>query len=217
MVDATSLLNKLCYGPCAPVYFGNVYACEHEFEGVLVEDLRAAVLGALEALPNYTIKPNPFTGGGAAGNASDGGAGGGEGEGEGGRKARNKNAVIAGAGEGAGEVHDADAVVVSRQPGSVNAGGSMGGLAPGADAPFKRIRTATQLAPAEAFVGMVIAAPELGVFARYRTPRRQFTDDLSFTFKVSDGGSESGAGRVTMRAVSASRVGISDFGQNYRR
>ena len=74
-----------------------------------------------------------------------------------------------------------------------------------------------QLAPAEAFVGMVIAAPELGVFARYRTPRRQFTDDLSFTFKVSDGGSESGVGRVTMRAVSASRVGISDFGQNYRR
>ena len=63
MCDFTSMLNYLCYGPCAPIYAGNVYACEHDFVDVEVSALREAVLRALEMLPRYTAKPNPFSAG----------------------------------------------------------------------------------------------------------------------------------------------------------
>ena len=218
MCDFTSMFNYLCYGPCAPLYAGNVYACEHDFVDAEVSALREAVQRALEALPRYTAKPNPFSAGemaeaGAAAAAAaaaavavaadgavaveksgeDGGASSRSG------KARNAVAVAADAAgdEGAPQV-------VSDQPGSA------GALVAGADPPFKRSGAPTQLRPEEAFVGGAITAPETGVFGRYRTKARRFTDDLSFTFVVRDGG------RVTMRAVSASRVGVSDFGQNYR-
>ena len=204
MVDCTSVLNKLCYGPCAPVYVGNVYACEHDFEGVPVDELRAAVQRALEALPNFSVKPNPFVGGGAGNGVAVGGDAGTGAD----RVGSNKNAVVADIGDTAG--------IISDQPGSVNSGGGADGLAPGADPPFKRTRTPTQIAPAEAFVNAVVSAPELGVFGRYRTPRRKFTDDLTFTFAVGHSAAGGGAGKVTMRAMSASRIGVSDFGQNYR-
>jgi hypothetical protein len=213
MCDFTSMLNYLCYGPCAPIYAGNVYACEHDFVDVEVSALREAVLRALEVLPRYTAKPNPFSAGemaeagaaaAAAAVAAEGAVVVGKSGEDGGASSRSGKARNAVAPDAAGDEGAAPQVVVSDQPGSA------GALVAGADPPFKRIGAPTQLRPEEAFVGGAITSPETGVFGRYRTKARQFTDDLSFTFVVRDGG------RVTMRAVSASRVGVSDLGQNYR-
>ena len=212
-IDATSVFSMICYGPCAPVYFGNVFAVEHEFHGVEnVQELRRALVRAIEGHPRYTLKPSPFEVDAAAAEPLPAAAAAAAAAAAVSTKAASEGA---GGGRGCGSstvvatsdvvpIND-DEVVVSAQPGGVAAAAATAN-----ESPFKRTSTVTKLRMEDAFVGGVIRAPELALFGRYRTKMHGFTDDLAFTFVVRDGA------RVTMRAVSASRNGISDFGQNYR-